>query len=368
MIKIAIVIDALATGGAEKQSLMCAAELQRRGHQVELIVYHPQNDYADFIGRHGIKVVQIRSRGLLRLGRLLKLTRHILHRRFDVVHAFGAGSAVYACLAARLARVPCIFAGLREVRGHGWLHRSFSRAAASNATGWIGNSNYVRRALVEQYGIRPKKVFVVPNGIYLDDVRCGLSRTEAKRQFGLEADELVVSMVGNLRAEKNHMMFLRMARRVTEGGIAARFLLAGEGSLRSPLEKTAVDCGLGDRVRFLGRRSDVACLYRATDVAVLTSFTEGLPNALIEAAAAGVPCVATDSGGAADVVMDGRNGHVVPVDDDQAMAGRVCELLRNPDRRAAMGAAGRQLVEEKFSAEAMGETLLSVYRGGLGPD
>lgn len=364
--RIAIIIDALVIGGAEWQSVLSAAELIRRGEQVVLVTSYPRNDYAEFIRDRGVRLVAMPSGGRLRAGRVWRLTRYLRDGRFDVVHVF-KGPGYTGRLSARLAGVPRVFAGYRGLTRDGPAARWANRLLARGQPGWIVNSEFLKRAFVDAYGVPPAKVHVVPNAVVAERFESRLTRPEARARFGVGPDDgAVVTILANLRRVKNHAMFLRVAKRLVEGGAAARFLVAGDGPEKDALHRAAADLGVTGCVRFLGTCQEVPDLFRATDVCVLTSVSEGLPNVLIEAASAGVPCVSTDHGGAADVVVDGETGYLVAVDDDEAMAARIAAMLADPPRREQMGRAAREHVARRFSMEALGARLLAVYGGAAG--
>lgn len=364
--RIAIIIDEVVIGGAEWQSVLSAAELTRRGEEVVLVTAYPGNDYAEFIRQRGVRLVAVPAGGRLRAARLWRLARYLRRERFDVVHVF-KGPGYSGRLAARLAGIPRIFAGYRGLTRDGAAARWANRWLARGQPGWIVNSEFLKRAFVDAYGVPPAKVHVVPNAVVAERFESRLTRDEARARFGIgPGDGAVVTILANLRRVKNHAMFLRVAKRLAEGRAAARFLVAGDGPERGALERAAADLGVTGCVRFLGKCQEVPDLFRATDVCVLTSVSEGLPNVLIEAASAGVPCVSTDNGGAADVVADGETGYLVAVDDDEAMAARLAEMLADPARRDEMGRAAREHVARRFSMEALGARLLAVYTGAAG--
>ena len=362
--RIAILIDALGTGGAERQAVISTIELHRRGHYVELIRYHQQNDYQDILDEHGAKSVYLSANHPFRLGRLFALHHHLKAGRFDVLHAFKQTSTIYGRIAGKWAHIPRIFGGSRDQlpsRGcSGWLVGRL----AGNGGKWIVNSNVVKQAVIRDFKSSPDDIHIVPNAVWLEDCRSPLTGEQAREKFSIPQDHSVITIVANLRIEKNHPMFLRMAKRLLEAWLDVVFVIAGEGPLRGELTGMTRRLGLEGHVRFLGHCESVADLYRATDVAVLTSTSEGLPNVLIEAGGSGVPCVSSDNGGASDIIVDGRTGYIVPVGDDQAMAVRVRNLLEDADLRARMGQAARELVQEKFSTESLADTLLDVYSKG----
>jgi glycosyltransferase involved in cell wall biosynthesis len=138
-------------------------------------------------------------------------------------------------------------------------------------------------------------------------------------------------------------------------------LIAGRGELLPVLQRETADLQLGDRVKFLGYRSDVPALLDLMEIFVLPSLSEGLPLSLLEAQAAGKPVVASNVGGNPEVVEDGKSGFLVPPSNPDVLAERLLRLLENPSQAVAMGAQGRLRVWRTFSLEAMGQAYLSLY-------
>lgn len=332
---------------------------------VEILAYHRANDYGDFIHRHNLRCVVFEERGPLRLGRVAALARYLREGRFEIVHAFNSGASIWGRLAAKLARVPCIFGGYRMVASEHALPRTLNWALSKRCAGWIVLSEAAKATVLRDYGVASESVFVVYNGIDSAALQSRLTKAEARAKFELPADGAVVSIIANLRPEKNHAMFFRMARRVSDAGIKAMFVVAGDGPERGRVETLAAQAGLGSNVRLIGHCKEVTDLLRATDVGIITSAHEGLCNALIEAGAAGVPCVSSDNGGASEALVAGETGYIVRRDDATAMAHRVIRLLKDPELRRSMGAAAQQFVQRRFSVEAMGDNLLEAYRAGL---
>jgi glycosyltransferase involved in cell wall biosynthesis len=167
--------------------------------------------------------------------------------------------------------------------------------------------------------------------------------------------------VGRLTAIKQHHLFLETARLVANDDPAAVFLIAGDGELRAELEQTARDFGLAGRVRFLGWRRDLATIYGASDVFLLTSRNEGTPVALIESLAAAVPGVSTDVGGVRDV-MNADTGAVAPYDDAAGLARAVTEFLGNASLRRAAGERGRASVVARYGIDRLVTDVDALYR------
>lgn len=358
---IALIIGALPTGGAERQILLSASELGRLGHKVDLIIYHSQNEFVDFIRENKVNLVRISAKGLLRVGRIRALAKHLQQGRFDVIHAFAGTSSIYAALAGKLAGVPVILGGYRvEHKERGLLalaHRMIDRFL----TGWIVNSRGIADSMVATLGINPQRFFVVYNGIAPEAFQSELSRNEARHKLGLPESQQVVTKVARLHPQKNHRLFLKMARRVIDSHPDTRFLIVGDGPLKSDLQDHSDSLGISNKVLFLGIRSDIPDILAATDVSVLTSEYEGFPNALIEAMCVGIPVVSTNYPGIEELIVDDKGGFIVPRNDAESMAAKITQLLDDADLRKRMGREGMKMVQECLSPAAMAQNLVSVY-------
>lgn len=366
-LKVAILIDALNRGGAERQVLNTTWALAREGCAVELIHYYdldssgPGYDHPAFREAR-VTCIPKRRRPLDFVWRLGK---HLHRGRFDVVHAFKSIPTLYACLAGKMAGVPVILGGCQGEYEDRGLARVGHHLANPFLAGWITNARSIVESLVKEIGVSRERCHVVHNGIDPGAFASRLSRPEAKIRLGLRPEDLTVIIVAGLRPVKNHRLFLDMARLVLDRLPETRFLLAGDGAERPRLEDHARQVGISDRVLFLGSRSDIPDVLAASDVSVLTSHSEGLPNALIESMAVGIPVVTTDYAGAQEFMADGEEGFIVHRGDAHVMSDRVCGLLQDGALREAMGKKGRRTIETRFSMETMAAGFLRVYRACL---
>jgi glycosyltransferase involved in cell wall biosynthesis len=221
----------------------------------------------------------------------------------------------------------------------------------------------IRDELLNGYRIgRAAQYHVVPLGFALapfaavDDA----ARAAARQALGIPPGAPVITTVGRLTAIKQQDWLLTVARMIAERRPDLIVLIAGDGELREDLEHLADEIELKD-VRFLGWRRDLATLYAATDVFVLTSRNEGTPVALIESMAAGVPGVSTDVGGVPTVIPDETVGIRVPFGDSRAFADGVLRLLDAPDRRA-IGQRARAHVLRHFDSRRLVSDIEQLYR------
>jgi glycosyltransferase involved in cell wall biosynthesis len=239
------------------------------------------------------------------------------------------------------------------------------RALAHVTDRIVAISPTIRDELVTEQRIgRSEQYRVVPLGFDLSALATidDRQRAEARRSLDLSPAAHVVVTVGRLTAIKQHALFLDVARLVADRDSAATFLIAGDGELRAALENAARGLGLESRVRFLGWRRDLATIYAAGDVFLLTSRNEGTPVALIESLAAGTPGVSTDVGGVRDVLGSREVGLVAPFGDARQLADHVVALLADPARARAMGERGRQHAIARYQIDRLVDDIDALYR------
>lgn len=293
---------------------------------------------------------------------VLRLARTLRAGSAEVVHAHLGYSATLVPLAARLAGVPCV-ATLHLEPQLGSRADRVKEALSVLVPARLGRLVLVSQAAYDgyarHYGPATASWRCIPNGIDVD--RWTTARRRLPQDVPVPDGAPVWAVVAALREPKGHVPLVQAWARVVEDHPDAHLLVVGEGPHRSALETRVHELGLGRRVHLLGRREDVPDLLAGVDGVVSASFTEALPTALVEAAACGLPVVATDAGGTRDVVLDGVTGRVVPVGDVTALATELSRLLSDPRTRAAYGAAARRRAEQVFSMQAWTRALHDLY-------
>jgi glycosyltransferase involved in cell wall biosynthesis len=184
---------------------------------------------------------------------------------------------------------------------------------------------------------------------------------QLKSELGFSATHRLIGTIARLDTNKNHSMLIKAFHRLSAAWPNARLVIIGKGPTRDQLMEEVLTLGLVGRVLLTGALPDAARYIPAFDVCCLTSRTEGTPNLLMEASAAGVPVVATRSGGSSEVIADGSTGFLVPLEDDTIFASRVEMLLANPEYAKRMGLSGREKVLDEFSVSAMVSSMTRVY-------
>jgi glycosyltransferase involved in cell wall biosynthesis len=183
---------------------------------------------------------------------------------------------------------------------------------------------------------------VLVHGVMLDEVRSQLAhRDDTRAELGLQPDEVVVGTIANFRAQKDYPNLLAAARLLIDRGWSGRIVAVGQGPLEAETRARHAELDLGDRVLLLGHRHDAVRVLAACDVFTMASNNEGLPVALMEALALGLPVAATAVGGIPEAVTDGVEGLLVPPKEPAALADAIAAITDDPARRAAMALAAR---------------------------
>jgi len=368
-LRVMFVITSMPVGGAETLLVELVRRMDRDRFSPELCCLKGPGPLGEVLAGE-IPV----HHGLLRrktdvgvLWRLIKLFRS---RRIDAVVTVGAGDKMFwGRLAARMAGVPVVASALHST---GWPDRVqfANRLLAPLTDAFIAVAEPHARYLAAHEGCTATKVRVVPNGV---DVKRFCPRTPndgLRKSLDLPDGAPVVGIVAALRPEKNHWLFLSAADRVLRESPDARFLIVGDGPQRELLEALARLLSVSHAVRFLGTRNDVPEVLALIDVLALTSHIEANPVSILEAMAAGKPVVATRVGSVDRAVQDGHTGYLVSPGNEEELARRLIELLRNRVAATAMGRAGRQFVLENASIGRMvagyEDLLADIYRRKAG--
>jgi glycosyltransferase involved in cell wall biosynthesis len=296
------------------------------------------------------------ARGMRGFARLVAIVRRF---RPHVVHGYLFGPNLFAAMAGRLLGVPAVVVAKRNMDAFETPGQvALQRVAHRLATHVTAVSEAVADTVVA-LGVPRDRITVIPNGV---DASRFEGATADRGRLGVNGEGVVVGSVGCLAARKDYGTLLDALARLHAQGLDPWLVLVGDGPERASLETRARELGLGDRVRFLGERPDVDRLLPAFDVFVLSSREEGIPNALLEAMAAGRPSVATAVGGNREVLEDGSTGWIVPPQSPEALAGALADALRRPDEARRRGDAARRSMLEHHSIGAMVRRHEDFYR------
>jgi sugar transferase (PEP-CTERM/EpsH1 system associated) len=340
----------LEVGGQEKLLVELARHANRGRFHLHFVSLGARGPLAAEIERAGWPVTALEAPPGLRPGLVARLASLFRRGRFEIVHTHDPKALIYGGPAARLVRVPLVVhtwhgRNLRASPREGLLFRLASRLAHRI----VAVSRDAADHLLRQ-GISPGKLRTIPNGIDL----------ERFAPTGPMPDGPVVT-VARLSPEKDLATLLQAAALVRRQRPEFRLKIAGDGPCRAELQTLAEKLGLQGQVSFLGQVKDVPALLGRAGLFVLSSITEGISLALLEAMACGLPVVATRVGGNAEVVADGETGRLVPPAQAKELAAAIAELLSDPAAARRMGEAGRRRALEQFDLRRMVAAYETLY-------
>lgn len=296
---------------------------------------------------------------------LFRLTVLLRRLRPDIVHSRNWG-AFDAVLAGWLARVPVAIHGEhgREISDpHGLRRRrnALRRLCAPMVDRFVAVSDDLTRWLISTVGVPRRKVVTIHNGVDVERFAAA-AREDGRRTLGVAPESVAVGTVGRLDPVKDQATLLEAFAVVASEHRHATLHIIGDGPCRDALHEQAHRLGLNARVAFLGERRDVATLLSGFDVFVLPSIAEGISNTILEAMAAGLPIVATRTGGNPELVEDRVSGTLVPVGDHRRLAAALSAYTADPHLRALHGKAARQRAMEEFALDRMAVRYRNLYR------
>ena len=362
--RLLLVADSLDVGGAERHVVGLGGAIVRAGYAVTVAcsIAGPLTLPAQQAGLTVRPLLSHLVKRRLSLVFAWRLARLVRQERFDLVHAHMYASAAASALATLATNVPLVLTEHSEARWRTGQARWLSRRIYRRAAHVIAVSNRIRRRLIDEDGVPPTRITVIPNAL------SPLPARDSDLALSVLAGEPagpIVGLIARLQPEKGVTYFLEAAARVAQEVPEARFVVVGDGPLRHELARLAEQLGIHERVHFLGFQVEAPALVGAFDVLVVPSLSEGTPLVILEAMAAGVPVVASAVGGIPEQITHGREGLLVRPGDSSAFGAAILSLLRNPEWARRLGEAGRQRVADCFSHDRMVRQTEAVYRAAL---
>jgi glycosyltransferase involved in cell wall biosynthesis len=365
-IRIFFLLDSFMIGGTETQAVELARRLDPSRYQVTIGCLRREGPLLERLKNTSVEIMEVNLGGGIDspsgLLRIVKLARYLRRNKVQILHAHDLWSNIVGMSAAMLARTAVTITSQRDLSHDAWYgtyKRKVLRFCQGRSSLLLTNAKAIREGLIERDHLPPDKVYVIYNGVDLDRFRVPPDRDQI---FPASAGNKLIVLVGNMITDvKGHRVLIAAAQEVVKAHPKTQFVLVGEGARRPDFETQARDLGLESNFLFLGRRSDVPAILACCDIAVLPSLAEGLPNAVLEYLAAGLPVVATALGGNLEIIQDGKTGLLVPPQDQQALSAALIKLLNEDNLTAQIAAAGHDYVKQNFSFERLVAGMEQLY-------
>ncbi len=380
--KIAHIITKLELGGAQKTTLSLLRHLDENDYEIHLITspWGLLTEEAFCIqGLRAFLVPALTSElnPLKDIISFLQILRYLRRRNISIVHTHSSKAGIIGRWAGRFAGVRFIFHTV-----HGWpfhietnILARFFYTLLEKITSWIttrlimvsdtdlkAGLKYVNKNRAKyvriSYGIESREFFNTNHIKKSKDTRLVSS-------LNIREDACVVGVICCFKPQKAPLDFVKVAKAVIDKGADVQFLSIGDGILRPAAEKMSLELGLNGNIKFLGWRKDIPALLSVVDILLLTSRWEGMPVVFFEALASGVPIIATDVGGASEVVKDGINGFLEKTGACEKLAEDVLSLAGNPEKRQTFSKVSRENFRDEFDIAYMTTRIENVYEQSI---
>lgn len=328
---------------------------------------HGEHAYLGEAVRRQLETYPIAERRALDPEVLRQIMRWCRSHAIDIIHTHDFRSDLYGLVAARRLGIPAVSTC------HGWiannlkgrvyttvdkfLLRFFDRVIVVSAR---------MRAHLESRGIPARKLALIQNALVVEQYRPDRGDRAVRAEWGIPEHHKLVGKIGRLSPEKCQDLFLRAAAELLRHDRNISFVLIGIGPEEERLRRLAGELGIADRVVFAGYRGDMQRVYNSLDLVVQSSSTEGMPNVILEALLMRVPVVATDVGGTAEIVTDGKSGRLIPPNDLAALVAGLREAFADDRRMAEWIEAGERAVRADFGHSLRLQRIMAVYDQVLG--
>ena len=349
---ILIVIDSLLSGGKERRLI----ELLKGLHKtVDFHVLVLSSDiFYDVPESTTVYTVVRKHKYDLNILRLMR--RIILDHRIQIIHVWDSMSAIYAILPSVLHGIPLMNSMIAEAPVKPSLkNRIRAKISFPFSTAIVANSH----AGLISYRAPLSKSYVIYNGIDLSRGVRIESAESIRTKYGIY-NSIVVGMVASFTAAKDYETYILAAKIVLQKNTDITFITVGDGPTKEAMMSLA-DLHCGQSVRFLGVQKDIESIVNILDICVLSTFTEGISNAVLEYMLMGKPVIATEGGGTKELVVDGTTGFLIPPRNPHLLADRILTLIHNSALQKQYGENGKKRIENEFSLEKMSKNTMKLF-------
>lgn len=321
----------------------------------------PEGQFIQEARRRKLDLLLLDQRSVIDPRLIFQARKIVVEQGINLIQTHGYKSDVIGFFLHLLCRRPWIAFAHGYTYGN-WkmrLYNRIDRLVLRHADRVVAVSEAMRE-LLKRNGVPEERIALIYNAIDPADAGSATEPAVIRKRHGLAPDQKVVGVIGRFNPEKGQGIFLKAMRKAAQHCPDVKALLIGDGPDQAELERYCRENGLNNCVVFTGYRENIADYYRILDLLVLPSFTEGLPNAVLEAMSFGIPVLATSVGGVPEII-EKDNGVLVPPNDPEALAKRMIELLQNESLRKVIGAKGRSTLYPRFAPDHRAGKIVGLY-------
>lgn len=363
--RLLIITDEMEVGGTQRQIVELARHIDRHAFSLSLLYFRNGSPYVDELRNAGVEVTCIEKRWKFDPRFFFRLCRFLRKGDFDLIHGFSFTAESWGWLANLVSGNACFIGSVRSV--YEWfspMHWAVKRLITLNSSALIANSHAGADHAAYRMGIRRQAVDVVHNVIRVPK----FDLQGAPPVHDREGEAARIVFVGRLVHHKNLVCLLRAFALLGERHLTAQLDLVGDGPKRNELDALARQLGIESRVNFHGEQADVGPFLGSADIAVFTSYREGLSNAIMEAMSVGLPVITSNVGGNSELVTHEHSGMLFPSDDHETLASMMSELLANDEKRQILGRNAREAMQRFHDPRRMAGEMERIYERCLVED
>jgi len=362
-IRVLQMISSWGTGGTENGLSLMGGMFRQKGIDLKIANFYPGQIPDSWWQQYGADYKSFPCKALT-LKSFFTLYQFLKKEKPDVIDLYGLRMNLLGRVVGKLAGVPVIISGVRQTEDwRKWYHVMMDRLTSPLVDCYVSNSQAGYRITLEREKVKPEKVKVIYNGVDLKKYDVVVNRKDILKSVGVDDPEKTVFITpAVIRYEKGHETLVTAIAKYEAMLDNCIFLFAGEGVLRPKIEQMVAGLNLQSKIRFLGRRTDVIVLLKASDVFVLPSYFEGLPRSVAEAMAAGLPVIATAVSGTPELVDNGVTGLLVPPKDYKALGEAMVRLNNDKELARSLGNAGKKKAYENYDVNQVASQMADLYK------
>ena len=364
LIKVLHITFDMRVGGAERVIYNLVENTDRSKYDVSILCLdQPIGPFGLRLKEKGYQIDALRRKQGLDFSLIKTVRDYVIAHNINVLHCHQYTPYIYGLFSSIFTPAKAIFTEHgRFYPDRRRMKRIFFNPILARLTPSITSiSSATKEALVRYENIPGNRVRVIYNGIEDSNHTRLKSASDVKRSWGIGERGFVLGTVARLDSIKNHPLMIRALKRILEKYPETFLIIVGDGPERKGLEELTSELGIEGQVIFTGFQEDTHLFYGIMDIFLLTSFSEGTAMTLLEAMAAGLPCIVTNVGGNPEIVKGGETGFIIPREDEEALSDKICTVLGDNALRKKMGQAARKRFEERFTVEKMVKAYEKIY-------